>query len=290
MARRPLTFRIQEALLGSDLPKDFRHLLHVMACVANSQTGVGWHSQASLAAFTGCSERHVRAMMTALSAADSTPVRVERRARFRRDGRGRTSDEWQLVLTHDQPAHHAAKTKGTNRHTMPPETHDQPARHAGGSDGLTGTPRTTNRHATTDQPAPGAGDHDLRSELRSELRSICPPSGSNQTNRKRAVRERPKSWEPNHQHHAFAREHGIDLEQERWRFEDHHDSKGNKFADWDAAFRTWLRNAVKFRESGTRNGRVPPQEANLAAVDRAIALATTRPSGDDEPDPWGLTP
>lgn len=31
-------------------------------------------------------------------------------------------------------------------------------------------------------------------------------------------------------------------------FRDHHLARGTQFKDWDAAWRTWLRNAVKFRE------------------------------------------
>ncbi len=65
------------------------------------------------------------------------------------------------------------------------------------------------------------------------------------------------------------------------RFADHHDAKGNAFADWDAAFRTWMRNAVKFRgeRDANRNGaprvqrdsgwstadHAQPQEARRAA-------------------------
>lgn len=37
-------------------------------------------------------------------------------------------------------------------------------------------------------------------------------------------------------------------------FRDHHVSKGNIFKDWEAAFRTWLRNAKKFQK-GTSDGK-----------------------------------
>lgn len=40
------------------------------------------------------------------------------------------------------------------------------------------------------------------------------------------------------------------------RFGDYHRSKGSKFADWDAAFRNWCRNAEKFRKqnAGEKDG------------------------------------
>ena len=38
-------------------------------------------------------------------------------------------------------------------------------------------------------------------------------------------------------------------------FRDYHASRGSQFIDWDAAFRTWLRNAKKFNRNGDRPGR-----------------------------------
>lgn len=75
--------------------------------------------------------------------------------------------------------------------------------------------------------------------------------------RKRPARSRPDDWQPNDTHRAFAAEHRLDLEHEASQFIDHHDAKGSVFADWDAAFRTWLRNAVKFQSerNGKSNGR-----------------------------------
>ena len=39
----------------------------------------------------------------------------------------------------------------------------------------------------------------------------------------------------------------LDLNLEAEKFQDYHRAKGSKFADWDAAFRTWCRNAEKYR-------------------------------------------
>lgn len=45
---------------------------------------------------------------------------------------------------------------------------------------------------------------------------------------------------------AFATAGGLDAEAEFSHFRDHHRSKGNKFADWPAAFRTWCRRCDQF--------------------------------------------
>jgi hypothetical protein len=37
-----------------------------------------------------------------------------------------------------------------------------------------------------------------------------------------------------------------DLEDQIEAFRDYHLKKGNEYADWDAAFRTWMRNSKKF--------------------------------------------
>ena len=39
----------------------------------------------------------------------------------------------------------------------------------------------------------------------------------------------------------------LRIDDELEKFADHHKAKGSKFADWNAAFRTWCRNAEKFR-------------------------------------------
>ena len=139
---RALLDALHEAAMSSSLSRDARHLVHVLARLSNGQTGRGTVGQATIARKMGCSERLVRRLMAELEAAAPTSVRLVRRPRFRAEGRGRTSDEWQLVL----PAQHAGYSD------------DQPAQRAGGTDGLTGTDCTTNRHGLHDQPAQRAGD------------------------------------------------------------------------------------------------------------------------------------
>lgn len=52
----------------------------------------------------------------------------------------------------------------------------------------------------------------------------------------------------------MAAQSGIDLQAELANFLDHHTARGTVFKDWQAAFRTWLRNAVKFGQRGAGGG------------------------------------
>ena len=45
----------------------------------------------------------------------------------------------------------------------------------------------------------------------------------------------------------YAALHGVEPEIEFESFRDHHLAKGSKFADWVAAFRTWIRNAERYK-------------------------------------------
>lgn len=64
----------------------------------------------------------------------------------------------------------------------------------------------------------------------------------------------PADWVPRDEERRSAVARGLDCDAEAIAFRDWHDSKGEPHLDWDAAFRTWLRNAVKFgRASKTKN-------------------------------------
>lgn len=66
----------------------------------------------------------------------------------------------------------------------------------------------------------------------------------------------PKDWTPRPQERDRAARAGIDVDAEAERFRDHHTARANTMADWDAAFRTWLSNALRFA-NGTRAGPRP---------------------------------
>jgi hypothetical protein len=51
---------------------------------------------------------------------------------------------------------------------------------------------------------------------------------------------------------TLATEVGVEIPWEWNKFKDHHRAKGSHFVDWDAAWRTWIRNAVEFAERRVR--------------------------------------
>ncbi len=51
---------------------------------------------------------------------------------------------------------------------------------------------------------------------------------------------------------GLARSYGLNPHKELAAFRDHHVAKGSIFKDWQAAYRNWLRNAVKFAAKGAR--------------------------------------
>ena len=78
--------------------------------------------------------------------------------------------------------------------------------------------------------------------------------------RQRSAQERrsriTEIWQPTEAGEAFARQCAVmDLADEVEKFRDHHLSKATLMADWDAAWRTWCRNAKQFRERDNARGR-----------------------------------
>lgn len=67
----------------------------------------------------------------------------------------------------------------------------------------------------------------------------------------------PPDWSPRDQEREHARSAGLDCDSEAGHFRDHHAAKGSRFTDWDAAFRNWLRNAVKFASDRRGTGTLP---------------------------------
>jgi hypothetical protein len=62
----------------------------------------------------------------------------------------------------------------------------------------------------------------------------------------------PADWAPRSDELALARQLQVDPTRESEAFRDHHTARGSRFVDWNAAFRNWLRNAVKFSRNGDR--------------------------------------
>ena len=47
-------------------------------------------------------------------------------------------------------------------------------------------------------------------------------------------------------HYRLAREASVDVHDEAAAWEDWYTGNGTRYTDWDAGFRTWLRNAKRF--------------------------------------------
>ena len=71
-------------------------------------------------------------------------------------------------------------------------------------------------------------------------------SNTSAVSKKRGV---PHGWRPEEKtvEQMNSKYPKLRLADELEKFADHHRAKGSKFADWDAAFRNWCRNAEKFR-------------------------------------------
>lgn len=82
------------------------------------------------------------------------------------------------------------------------------------------------------------------------------PDGNEGRKRKRKT-SLPAGWRPAKGERARALAEGLDVEAEAERFRSHHEARGSTFADWDAAFRTWLLNAVRFAKERTGVTRDP---------------------------------
>lgn len=82
--------------------------------------------------------------------------------------------------------------------------------------------------------------------------------------RKKPARGLPPDWKPSEAHYAKALQGGMradEVDRQAEKFTDYHAAKGSVFADWDAAFRTWLSNAARFD-----GGRAAEPETHSRAV------------------------
>lgn len=77
-----------------------------------------------------------------------------------------------------------------------------------------------------------------------------------------------ESWEPSAKGVAYAQERGLGVGPTREEFYDHHAARGNLMADWEAAWRTWCRNQVKF--AARSSPRSPPM-LSVVGVDSSDA-------------------
>jgi hypothetical protein len=98
---------------------------------------------------------------------------------------------------------------------------------------------------------------------------IGPPGDTkppeSKTDRKKRASALPEDLNPNAAALALARELAVALETELPAFIDHHRAKGSVFSDWQAALRTWIRNAARYGPAKRIPGARPyqPQDDRL---------------------------
>jgi len=75
---------------------------------------------------------------------------------------------------------------------------------------------------------------------------------SSKKTRRKPLIELPSGWVPNEKNIADALKKGLtekEIDHEADQFRNHHHSKQSKFRDWNAAWRTWVNNYIKFSEN-----------------------------------------
>ena len=75
----------------------------------------------------------------------------------------------------------------------------------------------------------------------------------------------PQYFQPSADHTEKATTAGLDVQEEFLKFSDYHRSKGTMYADWDAGFSYWLRQAGSFKRA------VNPENIDTAARDEAFS-------------------
>lgn len=109
--------------------------------------------------------------------------------------------------------------------------------------------------------------------------SAADPAESVPEKKPRAVKRStslPEGWVPSARNVSDALDAGFtmeELENEASRFRDYHLAKGTRFKDWDAGWRTWLRNA---REFGSRRSVAGGSSAGPGGRGGGIAGAVAR--------------
>lgn len=91
------------------------------------------------------------------------------------------------------------------------------------------------------------------------------------TGRRRPAVSLPEDLAPNDTARYLAQQLGVNLLEEFAAFVDHHRAKGSTFSDWQAAIRTWIRNAHKFAPKSSTRIR-GPDAAMQRAADRVQML------------------
>jgi hypothetical protein len=97
---------------------------------------------------------------------------------------------------------------------------------------------------------------------REEDNPLNPPAGGKARRRCRI----PDGFNPSEDGRQRAVQAGLDADAEIAKFRDHHAAKGSLMADWDAAWRTWVGNAVQFGRAKVQSPSAKPDTPEYAAL------------------------
>lgn len=192
-------------------------------------------------------------------------------------------DGWITIptLTHHQKPHKRWWSTCDKEGCEVPEG----ASHAPFNRGATVAQPKSNRVATTDcdvdcdGDGEGEGDSGLPLVAAAKISSTTetPAADAAPAKPKRATKrgtKRPDDWRPNPGHLAQAITLGIDPAEQLAAFSDYCEANGKTYVDWNAAFRTWLRNAKRF----DRGGSAPRQKADADMFERMAQRAEAHES------------
>jgi DNA-binding transcriptional MocR family regulator len=201
-----MSVKAMDWAFSQKLPPSEKLVLLSLADHYNGQTGVCIPGQKSLAEQTSMCVRTIQRHLKSLEDRGL----IVRTARFRAEGRGRTSDRYELRMGGDNVSPYS--DQGDNANTTKATNQDD--------QGDTGVVAITGRE----------------------------PEGNRKSLRKRAIPDgwRPS---PAVADDLTRRYPTLDISQEAEKFADWHGSKGNKFVDHDKAFRNWCRKAAEYRKT-----------------------------------------
>lgn len=214
-------------------PATKRLVLLALADAANDD-GVCWPSIGTLAQKSGASRRRTEEVLAEL---DGDGV-IDRERRFN------SSNVYRICRDKLSPA--TPREDCTPREDMGEDPRDLRVQTR---EDVGTNPKGTVREPSLGAVAPTNGQSGLFEETPELTKSAKKPRALP------SLRPLPEEWVPNAKAQDWAQQQQIDLGYETAQFRDHHDAKGSKMKDWDAAFRTWLRNSAKWRAE--RGGSTP---------------------------------
>jgi len=134
------------------------------------------------------------------------------------------------------------------------------------------------------------GDTDVTQDVIEPLEDPLVNQGEPKEKKQKRKTSLPEGFKPNETCRSKAIQLAINLELELEKFQDFHQAKGNKYVDWQAAFRNWLTKAAEFRAK--RGGNVADIYEHRQRADVEVKRGPVRgrpiPYGSTQPDDDGI--